>query len=91
MVRQVFVFELKNRFQCLQVDDEGVVGDMSYDIEMDDEDFVENEWNKFKVVYKSIVIKLVGFKKRKFKEWISEIIWCVINEWRKLKVELNSV
>ena len=39
----------------------------------------------------STATKLVGFKKRKFKEWISETTWRVINEWRKVKLELNSV
>ena len=90
-VRKAFVLELKNRFQCLQADDEGVAGDMSHDTETDDEDLVENEWNKFKVAYNSTATKLVGFKKRKYKEWISETTWRAINERRKLKLELNSV
>ena len=90
-VRKAFVLELKNRFQCLQAEDEGVTGDMSHDTETDDEDLVENEWNKFKVAYNSTATKLVGFKKRKYKEWISETTWRAINERRKLKLELNSV
>ena len=64
---------------------------MSHDTEADDEDLVENEWNKFKVAYNSTAKKLVGFKKRKFKEWISETTWRAINERRKLNLELNSV
>ena len=63
-----FVLELKNRFQCLQTDDEGVAGDMSHDTETDSEDLVEIVWNKFKVAYSSTATKLVGFKKRKFKK-----------------------
>ena len=45
-VKKAFVLELKNRFQCLQTDDEGVAGDMSHDTETDDEDLVEHEWNR---------------------------------------------
>ena len=53
---------------------------MSHDTETDNEDLVEIVWNKFKVAYSSTATKLVGFKKRKFKEWISETTWRVINE-----------
>ena len=86
-----FVLELKNRFQCLQTDDEGVAGDMSHDTETDSEDLVEIVWNKFKVAHSNTATKLVRFKKRKFKEWINETTWRVINERRKVKLELNSV
>ena len=51
-VRKAFVLELKNRFQCLQTDDEGVADDMSHDTEMDSEDLVKIVWYKFKVAYR---------------------------------------
>ena len=86
VISKAFVLELKHRFQCLQTGYEGVAGDMSYDTETDSEDLVEIVWNKFKVAYSSTATKLVGFKKRRFKEWISETTWRVINERRKVKV-----
>ena len=79
------------KVQCLQTDDEGVAGDMSHDTETDSEDLVEIVWNKFKVAHSNTATKLVRFKKRKFKEWINETTWRVINERRKVKLELNSV
>ena len=40
--------------------------------------------------YSSTTAKVVGFKKRKFKEWINETTRRAINERRKLKLELNG-
>ena len=60
---------------------------MSHDTETDSEDLVEIVWNKFKVAHSNTATKLVRFKKRKFKEWINETTWRVINERKKVKLE----
>ena len=49
MVRKTFVLELQNRFQWLQVVDDGEAGDMNHDAGTDNEDLIKTVWNKLKV------------------------------------------
>ena len=74
--KEKFTLELRNQFSCLQTED---------DEEDNTEDIVEKKWSSFKEVYNKTAEKVLGFKRRKVKPWISPNSWKEIEERGKLK------
>ena len=74
--RANFVLELKNRFSALA--DEG-------SFELND---VNQKWDTIKSTYCATAEAVLGFKKRKNKEWLTPGTWNLIDERRSLKEKL---
>ena len=77
-VKQKFTIELRNRFACLEVEESH---EPTYES-------MENEWKTTKTIYKETAEKVLGFKKRNRKPWISSKTLDLIDDRRLLK---NSV
>ena len=74
--RQEFTIELKNRFKALESKVE------------EDQNNIETEWVKIREVYKAAAEKVIGFRKKKNKEWITPETWRTIEERKKAKENL---
>ena len=73
-MRRSFVIESKYRFAALA--------------NLEDEtgpNCVERSWKKIKESYTDAAYKAVGFKKKKFKKWLSAKTWAKIKARRKAK------
>jgi hypothetical protein len=62
--KEKFTLELRNRFSCLQVED-----DENEESNAEDST-VEKKWRNFRDVYNQTAEKVLGFRKRKVKPWI---------------------
>ncbi|KAI8514548.1 hypothetical protein Bbelb_071390 [Branchiostoma belcheri] len=67
--RQKFALELRNRFQALETLD----GEEEHDT-------VETTWNTITKVYRETAEKVLGYRKRNNKEWITQETWNKIEE-----------
>lgn len=76
-IKTAFVLELKNRFRVLA--EEEVV---------EEEEEVSQKWKNIKNVYNNTAERVLGFRKRKNKEWLTPRTWRLIEERRDLKVKL---
>ncbi|XP_072018662.1 uncharacterized protein [Amphiura filiformis] len=76
-IRSKFKIELKNRFDVLQ------------DYE-DVEESVEKKWQNFENAYKETAQKVLGYKKKGQKPWISKESWDVVEERIKLKRDIEQ-
>ena len=84
-IRKEFVLELRNRFSCLteeEIEDEA--------LDNGDYDSIERCWNNVKTAYSATAKKVLGYRKRKSKTWISMDSWKEIEERRKLKKKIND-
>ncbi|XP_072018555.1 uncharacterized protein [Amphiura filiformis] len=76
-IRSKFKNELKNRFDVLQ----------NYE---DVEDSVEKKWQHFENAYKETAQKVLGYKKKGQKPWISKESWDLVEERIKLKRDIEQ-
>jgi hypothetical protein len=74
-VREKFRIEVRNRFQQLQEDEDGDV---------------EAKWTNIRDTYREVAEEVLGRRKRFREEWISEETWTVIEEKKKLKIQMES-
>ena len=74
-VKQEFTIELRNRFSTLETEDG------------EDQDIVETTWDNIIRVYKDTVKKMLGFRKKKDKQWITPETWRKIDERRKRRIQ----
>ncbi|CAH1248758.1 Hypp8389 [Branchiostoma lanceolatum] len=73
-IKHEFALELRNRFQALEnLEDEG------------EQDIVETTWNTITKVYSETAEKVLGYRKRKDKEWITPETWRNIEERKRAK------
>ena len=79
-IRKEFFLELSNRFSCLSEEE-------TENDNLDDggNDSLNNYWNNVKTVHSTRAKKVLGYRKRKSKTWISMDSWKEIEERRKLK------
>ena len=77
--REKFTLALRNRFSCLEVEEDENEVPQSID------NAVEKKWKNFKNIYNETAEKVLGFRKRKVKPWISAESWKLIEERGKLK------
>ena len=75
-VKQEFTNELRNRFSALETEDG------------EDQDIVETKWDNIIRVYKDTAKNVLGFRKKKDKQWITPETWRKIDERRKAKDNL---
>ena len=84
-IRKEFVLELRNRFSCLtkeEIEDDA--------LDNGDYDSIERCWSNVKTAYSATAKKVLGYRKRKSKTWISMDSWKEIEERRKLKKKIND-
>ena len=74
--KAAFALELKNRFSALSGED-GT-----------EKDNVSQKWDTIKKIYCTTAEAVLGFKKRKNKEWLTPKTWELIDERRSLKDKL---
>ena len=72
--REKFTLELRNRFSCLQVEDD------ESDESNPEVSTVEKKWRNFKDTYNQTAEKVLGYRKKKVKPWISPDSWRQIGE-----------
>ena len=72
-MKKDFVLELRNRFNILN------------DLDEEDEPSVQKQWDTIKETYVEATKKVVGYRKKNNKVWISPGTWKKIEERRKLK------
>ena len=84
-VREEFLLELRNRFSCL-AEGEPENGKA---LNNEEEDNIEGCWRKVKVAYNETAKKVLGYRKRKSKVWVSVSSSKEIEERRKLKKKVN--
>ena len=83
-VVQKFKIELRNRFSCL-ADDEANNSDDQAQVQD-----LENDWKKIKETYQKTAEKVLGFRSRSNKPWISAESWKEIDNRRELKRKMDS-
>ena len=84
-IRKEFVLELRNKFSCLT--EEEIENE---DLDSGGNDNIERCWNYVKTAYSTTAKKVLGYRKRKSKTWISMDSWKEIEERRKLKKKIND-
>ena len=82
-VRDKFTLELRNRFSCLEVEDDQEQAEP-------DETEVEKTWTNFKDVYNKTAEKVLGFRRRKMKPWISTDSWRHVEERGLIKQAVDE-
>ena len=83
-VAQKFKIELRNRFSCLANDEANNSDDQA---QVQD---LENDWTKIKETYQKTAEKVLGFRSRSNKPWISAESWKEIDNRRELKRKMDS-
>ena len=84
-IQKEFVLELRIRFICLTEEETE-----SEDLDSGGNDNIERCWKNVKTAYSTMAKKVLGYKKRKSKTWISMNSWKEIEERRKLKKKIND-
>jgi hypothetical protein len=79
VTREKFTLELRNRFSCLQVEDEYNEGGT-----------VEKKWSSFKDAYNKTAEMVLGYRKRKVKPCISPDSYKKIDERGKIKEAVDG-
>ena len=77
-IRNRFVLDLRNRFSVLA------------DSIQDDTPDIDSQWESFKTNYVESATKVLGFKQRNKKDWITTNTWEKILERKHLKVKMIS-
>jgi len=83
-VAQKFKIELRNRFSCL-ADEEANNSDDQAQVQD-----LENDWKKIKETYQKTAEKVLGFRSRPNKPWISADSWKEIDNRKQLKRKMDS-
>ena len=83
-VARKFKIELRNRFSCL-ADDEANNSDDQAQVQD-----LENDWKKIKETYQKTAEKVLGFRSRSNKPWISAESWKEIDNRREFKMKMDS-
>ena len=76
-VKQQFMIELRNRFSTLSE-------------QTNDDSGIESRWNNFKEAYNDTSLAVLGYRRRKNQEWISEESWKRVEERRSLKNKIDG-
>ena len=76
-VRKTFSLELKNRFAIL-----ATLEDVT------DQGSVEHSWNQIREAHTDAAKKVIGYKKKASKKWISDETWAKIETRRKARVKM---
>ena len=76
--KQEFVLELRNRFSALT--------DTSEETDHD----ATNKWDTIKKTYVEVATKVLGHKKKNYKEWLTQETWKKIEERKQLKIKMLS-
>ena len=79
-VRNKFNLELRNRFDCLEVEET-----------VDDLQALDRKWEGIRDVYNKTAEKVLGVRKGQHKPWISSESWKKIDERKQLKSKANAV
>ncbi|MGH0144983.1 UNVERIFIED_CONTAM: hypothetical protein FKN15_031142 [Acipenser sinensis] len=77
--RNTYSIEVRNKFQALQNEASPA-----------DDDDVNVKWNPIKTEYCQSSEKVLGFKKREHKEWISAATWALIQQRKNIKYKINQ-
>ena len=77
-IKQKFTIELKNRFRVLE------------NHNPDEENSIEKKWENIKNVYDKTSEKIIGFRKKNDKTWLTASTWKMIEERGKLKEKVLS-
>ena len=83
-VAQKFKIELRNSFSCLADDEANNTHDQA---QVQD---LENDWTKIKETYQKTAEKVLGFRSRSNKPWISAESWKEIDNRRELTRKMDS-
>ena len=78
-VSHPFAIELKNRFSCLEVQDENGDGDGDKETELED---LETKWENSKEAYNESA--------KKDQSWKSDESWKAVEERKQLKMEIDA-
>ena len=83
-VQREFVLELRNRFGCLKIEETGDNEEDETDRRTEVDSNIEQCWKRVKETFNETAKNVLGFKKRRSKNWISAKSWEKI-ERRRLK------
>ena len=89
-VQKEFVLELRNRFSCLKIEETEDNEEEETDRRTEVDSNIEQCWKTVKETFNETAKNVLGFKKRKSKNWISAKSWEKIEERRKLKMKVNE-
>ena len=84
VTREKFTLELRNRFSCLQEEDD------EFNDANPEGGTVEKKWSNFKDAYNKTAEKVLGYRKRKVKPWISPDSYRKIDERGKIKEAVDG-
>ena len=87
-IRKQFQLELRNRFSCLVIEDDGDENRQEDEGEVARENVVEKKWKKIKDTYCETAKDVLGYRTRKNKSWISPESWKGVEERKQLKQKL---
>ena len=87
-IRKQFQLELRNRFSCLVIEDDGDENRQEDEGEVARENVVEKKWKKIKDTYCETAKDVLGYRTRKNKSWISPESWKGVGERKQLKQKL---
>jgi hypothetical protein len=76
-IQELFKIELKNRFQLLT------------DVEKVENKTIEETWRKSQTTFPETSEKVLGFKEKNKKDWLTQQTWEKIRERKKVKDEMN--
>lgn len=82
--REKFTLELRNRFSCLQVEDD------ESNAANPEDSTVEKKWRNFKDAYNQTAEKVLGYRRKKVKPWITTDSWQQIEERGKIKKSVDE-
>ena len=76
-IQELFKIELKNRFQLLT------------DMEKVENETTEEKWRKIRTTFSEASEKVLGFKEKNKKDWLTQQTWEKIGEQKKVKDDMN--
>jgi hypothetical protein len=76
-IQELFKLELTNRFQILT------------DMERMENETIEEKWRKIRTTFTEASEKVLGFKEKNKKDWMTEQTWEKIRERKRIKDEMN--
>ena len=85
-ILQEFKIELRNRYQVLQLLEDG-----SGEYQEDDDNAINRKWNKIRDLYQETAKEVIGYRKSNQKEWLSQDTWEKIEERRMIREQLLPV
>ena len=76
-IQELFKLELRNRFQILT------------DMERVENETIDEKWRKIQTIFKEASEKVLGFKEKNKKDWMTQQTWEEIRERKRVKDEMN--